>query len=116
MTKHRTDFQKLEALGHIKTMPEPEAEMVVEEPKVGVIDSPEDFRMAVATAQMEGVDHLIVTKRVFDYLLRGNKSESLTYGDPAVRIFLEGTKEEIERKEKMTAEQVHELGAKRGGV
>lgn len=112
--KNRNDFRQAEALGHIKTMPEVEQQQeLTEEVKPAVIDSPDDFRMAVAEAQMAGVDHLVVSERVMKYLLRGNKSEYLTYGDPGLKIFLEGTKEEIERRERMSAEQYHEYYMKK---
>lgn len=108
MTKSRTDFTKAEALGHIQTMPELTEATKVEVPKSDVIDNPEDFRMAIAEAQMAGADHVVVSERVLKYLLRGNKSESLTYGEPGIRVFLEGTKDEIERVERFSAEQYHE--------
>lgn len=106
--KNKNEFRNAEALGHITTMPEVKEQPMVADTKSDVIDNPEEFRMAVANAQMEGVDHVVVTEKVLKYLLRGNKSESLTYGDPGVRVFLEGTKDEIERVERMNAEQFHE--------
>lgn len=108
MTKSKSDFRTAEALGHIKTMPEH-----VEAPKDdikddGVIDDPEEFRMAIANAQLEGIDHVVVSERVMKYLMRGHRGTSLTYGDPGVRVFLKGTKEDTERMEKLSAEAFHE--------
>lgn len=108
MSKQKNEFKEAEALGHIKTMPEYHEEKKPEAPKETVINDPEEFRMAVANAQMEGVDHVIVTERVLNYLLRGNKGMSLTYGNPGVRVYLEGTKADTDRMEKLTAEAYHE--------
>lgn len=116
MTK-RNEMKDAEALGHIKTMPEVVEAARAEAPPSVAIDNPEEFRLAVGQAQMEGIDHLLVTEKLMSYLLRGNKSESLTYGDPGIRIFVEGTKEEIERVERMNAEQfqTHYIKKMRGG-
>lgn len=111
MTKVKNEFKDAEALGHVKPLPEnlelsqlPE----VKESKEEVINDPEEFRMAIAHAQMEGVGHVIVSKKMLEFLMRGNKGVSLTYGSPGVRVYLEGTKESLDDLEKLSAEQFHE--------
>lgn len=108
MAKQKNEFKDAEALGHIKTMPEYTEPKMADTPGEDVIDDPDSFRMAVAHAQMEGIDHVIVTEKVMKYLLRGHKGVSLTYGDPGVRVYLQGTKEDLDRKEKLSAEAFHE--------
>lgn len=110
--KSRTDqssFKDAEALGHIRTMPEhKELPKVEEQPQSTAINDPDTFRMEIARAQMDGTPHLFVTKKVMDYLLRGNKGVSITYGNPGVRVYLEGTKEGCDDLEKLSAEAFHE--------
>ena len=112
--KSRTDsafkdaFKDAEALGKINTMPELKHTPAVEEPNTEVITDPTQFQMAIARAQFDGIDHVIVDKNVLMSLLRGNKGVSLTYGNPGVRVYLEGTKESCEDIEKLSAEAYHE--------
>lgn len=110
--KSRTDqssFKDAEALGHIRTMPEHKELPKVDEPAQSTaINDPDTFRMEIARAQMEGIPHLFVTKKVMDYLLRGNKGVSITYGNPGVRVYLEGTKEGCDDIEKLSAEAFHD--------
>ena len=109
---HNEKFKESEALGHIKTMPEHIETKPQTINEVEVIDDPEAFRMAIAQAQMDGIDHVIVSERVMKYLSRGHNITSLTYGDPGVRVYLVGTKEDTDRKERLTAEQFHEVQTK----
>lgn len=101
-------FKQMEALGQIKTMPEHVEPEAKEREPDDVIDDPEAFRMAVATAQMDGIPYVIVSEKVMKYLLRGNKGLSITYGDPGIRVYQVGAKEGIEELESLPSEQYHE--------
>lgn len=106
------EFGIAESLGQIKTMPEIDEKVVaLEEPKK-IIDSPEEFRLAIGQAQMEGEDSMEVGEKLFKYLLKNSKSPYLTYGDPGIKVYLAGTREKYEREDAMNAEAFMELKAK----
>jgi hypothetical protein len=93
-------------------MPEIDEKVVaLEEPKK-IIDSPEEFRLAIGQAQMEGEDSMEVGEKLFKYLLKNSKSPYLTYGDPGIKVYLAGTREKYEREDAMNAEAFMELKAK----
>ncbi len=52
-------------------------------------------------------DHYLeVTKSFFEALARGQKSSYLTYGNPGVKIFIEGTRPDILKEESMSLEEL----------
>jgi len=103
--KTMSSLETAEALGEIKTVPDlVTAPDVPEEETLGVIDDPQDFRVAVGNAQMEGHEYIEVSERLFNHLARKSKTAYLTYGEPGVKVFKVGTREEIEKIEKMSAE------------
>lgn len=105
----QADFKQAEALGHIKTMPITAEAPKEEEAKADdVIDDPDSLRFAVANAQMDGVPYLFVSERVMQYIVRGKKDVSVTYGDPGVRLYVKGTKEGLDELESLPGEKFHE--------
>ena len=54
-----------------------------------------------------------VTKELFQALLKGRKGAYLTYGDPGVKVFVQGTVEDIEREENLSADEFHRLSIER---
>lgn len=106
------EFGIAESLGQIKTMPEIDETVVAPKEEQKIIDSPEEFRLAIGQAQMEGEDSLEVGERLFKYLLKNSKSPYLTYGDPGIKVYLAGTREKYEREDAMNAEAFMELKAK----
>jgi hypothetical protein len=114
------EAKEAEALGAIKTLPNFKEDQEIEyneEPTAKVIDSPREFEMAVANAQMEGDEHIEVSERLFNHLVKKAKTPYLTYGKPGIKIFKEGTKEEIQRIEKMNAEDYgNYVGRKKLGL
>lgn len=108
------EFGIAESLGDIVTMPEINEEIVnPDAEKSEVIDNPQDFRMAIGRAAMEGEEYIEVSEKLFKYLLKNSKSPYLTYGDPGIKVYLAGTREEIEREERMSAEQYAEYIGKK---
>lgn len=69
-----------------------------------VIDSPEEFRNAVSQAQMNNQDFLTVSPRMFKYLIKDEKLNSFTYGQPGIQVFKDGTREDVEREQDMSAD------------
>lgn len=109
MSKMNNEFKKAESKGQIKTMPEAELELPIQEEKMPeIISNPEEFRMAIGHAQMEGLDFIEVSENLFKYLLKKSKSKYLTYGNPGIKVYQVGTREEIEKEEGMGAEQHHD--------
>ncbi len=91
--------------GEFKPLPEaivPQDDVVEENP---VVQTPEMFSHALSMAQMEGRDYLDVSERVFKYLVRNNKTDSITVGNPGVRVFIEGTREKILSLENLSIEE-----------
>lgn len=104
--RQEDQFGIAEAMGEIVTMPEINESVVgIKEPQEEIIiDNPEDFRMAIGQAQMEGEESIEVGEKLFKYLLKNSKSPYLTYGDPGIKVYLKGTRDKLEREEKMSAE------------
>lgn len=108
------DFGKAEALGQVKTMPkamEDKAEEITGEDLTG-IDSIDAFRIAVGNAQLEGLEYVEVSEKFFRYLVKNQKTPYLTYGDPGVKVFIQGTREVILAEESLNAEMYGDLKAK----
>lgn len=106
--KQLSDHQAGEALGNLHSLPFDETlpEVSAEIPEVA--DSTIDFQMAIGHAQMEGIEYIEVSEKLFAYLMRKSKSSYITYGDPGVKVFKVGTRDEILREESMNAESYHD--------
>lgn len=112
----KNELRKAEAMGQIKTLPDKiETPVEVKEAKTA-IDNPDDFKAALFDVQTDSEKFeekfLIVTEKLFNYLAKKHKTEYLTYGDPGVRVYKEGTKAGIDKKESLNAEQYHNLVTK----
>jgi hypothetical protein len=115
-TKKNDSFHDAEANGQIRTLPEVATLDAITEPKLEILDTADDFRTAIGNAQMEGIDHVIVTERLFKYLIKNQTTRYLTYGDPGVKVYKEGTKKECDKEDKMNAEAYGDMLGKRGGT
>lgn len=73
-----------------------------------ILDNPEEFRTAIGQAQMNNVHALEVTDKLFRYLTRDSDSPFITYGDPGIKVYKVGTRQDIEGRQNMTAELYHE--------
>lgn len=105
--KQRTldQFGIAESLGEIQTMAESdETGLQQQENEVTLIDNPEDFRIAIGQAAMNGEDYVEVSEKLFKYLVKNSKTRYLTYGDNGIKVYKVGTKQENDRIDKMTAE------------
>lgn len=113
----RSMFKDAEAAGQLKTgpvVPEPTAPM---EHQAKIIDNPSDFQYAVGKAQMamqegDGGDYVEVSKELFEYLVKNQKTPYITYGDPGVKVYLAGTREACEERDKLSAEDSYARGVK----
>ena len=104
-----TAMQNAEALKEIQTLP-----FIAETPKEvlakeEVCKDPMTFQKKVGYAQMakkkgEGVDYVIVDQEMFDYLVSNQKTNYLTYGNPGIKVYKEGTKQTYDDMDNMTAE------------
>lgn len=70
-----------------------------------VIDNPDEFRLRVGQAQMEGIKYLIVTEKLFSYLTKNSPDLYMTYGVPGVKVYKEGMKDKADAIDSRTAEQ-----------
>ena len=62
----------------------------------------QEFQRQVLQARIDGDTYIEVEQFVFDYYMRGKtqgKFAYFTYGQPGVRVYLKGTREEIENHE-----------------
>jgi hypothetical protein len=110
-------FKDAEALGSIKTGPViPEPVIEVAEPST-IISDPTAFQYAIGKAQMEmqegGGDGVVeVSKELFSYLVKNQKTPYLTYGNPGVKVYLEGTREKCEIHDSLSAEDAYSRAVK----
>ncbi len=102
--KNDKDLRLGEAKGEVKTLPKFEDIQKTEKILESVIDSPEEFRTAIGRCQMDRVDHIEVTERMFEYLVKGHATPYLCYGNPGIKVYRVGTKPENDRLERMSAE------------
>ena len=102
-------FKDAEAQKMILTMPEMVEGPVVSGDVPEIIDNPEDFRMAIGNAQMNGEDAIEVSEKVFKYIIKNNKTKYFTYGSPGVKVYKVGTKKDLDAEEKMGAEAYHDM-------
>jgi len=65
--------------------------------KEKVIKDLNEFHLAAATAHLSDEDYLIVDERIFQAVGKGVKTNYLTYGDPGIKVYLEGTKEKCDK-------------------
>jgi len=98
-------FGIAESIGEIYTMPELDESLVKEEKEITYVDDPESFRMAIGAAQMNDEEYIEVGEKLFKYLLKNSKSRYLTYGSPGIKIYLKGTRDALEKEDKMSGEQ-----------
>lgn len=106
------DLKSAESLGQIKTSPKAdvtETDAVVSE----VIDNPEEFRMAIGNCQLEGRNWVEVSERLFNYLIKNQKTAYITYGDPGIKVFKTGTRAGIAKEERMSAEEYADYAARK---
>jgi hypothetical protein len=75
-----------------------------------VVSTVSDFLAAVKRAQSspEKNKFVEVSKEVFDHYMHGSETEYFTTGAPGVRVYVKGTREAIEAKEKRTTEWAHD--------
>lgn len=71
------------------------------------IDDFSQLQMAVGEAQLnESTDHLFVSERLFKAIIKKARTsnQSIMYGDPGIRIYVPGAKEELDKHDRMSAE------------
>lgn len=85
------------------------------EPKA--IDSYKDFDEAMMAIhrdpEMHDEPYLEVTEKLFSALTKGSKTAYLTVGNPGVKVFKTGTREQIEAEEALPADAFRDLEIRR---
>lgn len=100
------DFEATGKIQRAKSVPKKAAvEKAVEpESKVFGVEHAHSFEMAVAREKMTRTGQSIfITSEFMNYLLRGSDETDVMY--QGVRIYLDGTKEELDKQEAMSAEK-----------
>lgn len=79
------------------------------------IDNYDDFQKALMSihAQTSGETHIEVTPKLFAALSQGRATNYLTYGSPGVKVYLHGTRGDIEAEERMGLDEFRTLEIKR---
>lgn len=77
----------------------------------GVVTELAQFRNALSAAQLAKKTYLEVSEEIFTFLANGEVTNYINYGTPTIRIFRPGTKEEIERRERMNIDALAKLQA-----
>jgi hypothetical protein len=94
-----------------------EKEVIKEEPKETGINTYEDFQQAVMEIH-QNIDQyenpiLEIGEKLFGAIAKGKQIDSMTYGDPGIRLFKVGTKQRILDEEKMPADKFRDLEIRR---
>ena len=71
-----------------------------------VLANLEEFRIAVSQAQLDGIECLTVNEKLFSYLAKNSNGSYITYGSPGVKVYKEGSKEETDKFESLSAESL----------
>ena len=110
MEKIKT-FKDAEALGQVRSMPEVKESVMSLEPiqSHDIIDTPDKFQQAIGNAQLDDLDYIEVEEKLFKHLVKNSKTEYLTYGKPGIKVFKRGTRDEILRKDEMSADRYHDF-------
>lgn len=116
MAKNQKVDQKTAEIFQGVPLLEPDPETKQDYAPVGdqVIRVLEDYPGALIRAQMNDEEYIIVSAELYAHPRIGGKTNknSFTTGNPGIRVWKEGCKEEDERIEKMKAEEFHEHYAK----
>jgi hypothetical protein len=105
INKGKNDLMDAEAMGQLKTMPSTKGQIIEKDLSKEVIDNPQDFQAAIGHAQMAGQDYVEVSDRMFSYLVKNSATEYLTYGNPGVKVFKEGTRDKIVEFESLNPDE-----------
>ena len=114
--KTMDEFGIAEAVGELNTLAEEFEPTKEAKEELAVIDNPEDFRIAIGQAEMNGEKFVEVSEKLFKYLVKNSKTRYITYGDGGIKVYKAGTKEENDYIDKLTAEQYIEFIAKQQGT
>lgn len=112
----KDEFELAEAMSQIKSaarLPDEAIEKMAGEELSDDIDTPEAFRTALGVAQMDELEYIEVGEKLFNYLVKNQKTPYLTYGEPGIKIYKKGTRVAIEKEESMKAEDRYTLICKR---
>ena len=114
--KTMDEFGIAEAVGELNTLAEEFEPTKEAKEETNIIDNPEDFRIAIGQAEMNGEKFVEVSEKLFKYLVKNSKTRYITYGDGGIKVYKAGTKEENDYIDKLTAEQYIEYIAKQQGT
>jgi hypothetical protein len=76
-------------------------------------DSTHDFQKAVMDRMMAGYDFIEVSDRIFDFYRVDPDTAYFTWGKPGIKVYRAGTKPELDRLDRMKAEEYAEYKAKK---
>ena len=68
----------------------------------GIIRDLHTFQNAIAQAQLNRIPYIEVDEKVFTFYTKGQPGKSFTYGNPGIRVYLAGCKEECDAEEART--------------
>lgn len=85
--------------------------------KESLIENYDDFRDAIMEIH-RNIDEnprptLEVSDKFFSALVKGRKVDSITYGDPGVRVYRVGHKDRLDKEERLSAEAYREIQLKK---
>ncbi len=83
--------------------------ITLEEAPDTVIDTLDDYRRALDNAQLDGLDYIEVSEKVFNRVKPGHSDiDNFTTGNPGVMVYKLGKREALEAIERMSASDYHE--------
>lgn len=88
----------------MKKLPEMDTQ-TLEDP---VLNTTQDFHMAVERCGVDHIDYLEVTdelfNRLFHHIVKGPEQMYVTHGSPGIKVYRKGMKDECDKRDRMQSE------------
>lgn len=116
MSKKDFDLKNAQADGRLSTMelsPAHKEPIPYDAPvQKEIIDNPEELDRAIGHAKMDNEDHLLISDRLFSWIMKNQKGDSVMY--KGIELFKPGVREEILKQRSMKAEEHADYMARKG--
>ena len=73
---------------------------------LGLVETYEQYYRALDTARTQGEEYIEVSQAMFTMITKGQKTPFLIHGNPAVYVYVVGTRDKIMKLQKRTADEV----------
>lgn len=73
---------------------------------LGLVESYEAYYRACDAARMREIDYIECSQEFFSHLTKGAKTPYMIVGDPAVYVYVVGTRDKCLKQDRLTADEV----------